>query len=60
MTHDRHATPKRGAVAAWLFLLRPVLLKRWPDPAVVAASVLLLWVIERVEGGDVVGVAAPR
>jgi hypothetical protein len=32
-----------AAVAAWLFLLRPVLLKRWPDPAVVAAGVLLLW-----------------
>jgi hypothetical protein len=32
-----------AAVAAWLFALRPLLLKRWPDPPVLAACAFLFW-----------------
>jgi len=31
------------ALAAWLFALRPMLLRRWPDPPVLAAAVFCFW-----------------
>lgn len=32
-----------AALAAWLFVLRPLLLKRWPDFPVLAAAAFLFW-----------------
>lgn len=35
--------PNSLAVASWLFVLRPFLLKRWPDVAILPAIALILW-----------------
>jgi hypothetical protein len=35
--------PNALAAAAWLFILRPVLLKRWPDVAILPIVALVLW-----------------
>jgi hypothetical protein len=35
--------PNALAAAAWLFILRPILLKRWPDVAILPIVALVLW-----------------